>query len=68
MNSSNSIMNKVTGFIQYKHIHNIMQSMSPLRYAVVMGCPFSFFAYSYYVKLFFFYTDMLVEKMYIGVL
>ena len=66
MNSSNSIMNKVTGFIQYKHIHDIMQSMSPLRYAVVKGCPLSYFAYSDYGKRSFFDTDLLVDKKDIG--
>lgn len=62
MNGPNSIMNKVTGFIQYKHISDVIQSMKPLSYAVVKGCPLSYFAYSDYGKRSFFDTDLLVDK------
>lgn len=62
MDVSVNIMDKVTGYIQYKHISEMMRDMESLNYAVVKGCPLSYYAYSDFGKRSFSDTDLLVDR------
>ena len=62
MEHSTNIINKVTGFIQYKHISDIILGIKHLNYAIIKGCPLSHYAYSDFGKRRFFDTDILIDK------
>ena len=62
MNCSNSLMDKVTGYIQYKHIDSIMHDINYLHYAVIKGCPLSYYAYTDFGKRRFSDTDLLIDR------
>ena len=62
MNDSNNIMNKVTGYIQYKHISDVILDIKHLDYAIIKGCPLSYYAYSDYGRRSFLDTDILIDR------
>lgn len=62
MGKQANIMNRVGGFIQYKHISNILPAINLIPYAIIKGAVLSYYAYGDYGKRAFKDTDLLVDR------
>lgn len=62
MRDKQNIMSQLSGFIQYKHISNILPAMDHISYAVIKGAVLSYYAYGNYGRRTFRDTDLLVDR------